>query len=256
MTPPKLETKNNTRGGADVQTDKAKESKHYNPSWRRTASRIPWARYQLLAGLAILVLLAGILSQPNASSAAKPPYEMLVAPSPTPVQVTPPPKGTSTSQPSLDHSEVAPDSPAMIGPLARIQSWLIPYAEGISIQALGIVLLLIAATLFLLYARRRRRPPPTPLPTSSIPFLKSSDGNLYFRLDSIDRDGLIIGRGRQGVDLRIEESIPFANTVSNRHARVYYDATCGNVIIEDLDSTNGILINGRRAPCKNLLKDG
>ena len=185
-----------------------------------------------------------------------PPYETLVAPSPTPVQVTPPPRGTGTKQPSLDHSEVDAESSLVRGPLTRIQSWLIPYTEGISIQALGIVLLLVAATLFFLDVRRRRRPPPTPLPTSSVPFLKSSDGDLYFRLDSLDKGGLIIGRGRQGVDLRIEESTPFVDTVSYRHARVYYDATYGNVVIEDLDSTNGIFINGRQAPSKNLLKDG
>jgi hypothetical protein len=256
VTSPKLEAKNDTWGGVDVQTDKAKGSKQPIPSWRFVISRIPWARYQLVVGFAILALLAGTLNRPNASSAAEPPHETLVAPSPTPVQVTPPPKGTGTSQPSLDHSEVDPESSLMIGSLTRIQSWLMPYTEGISIQALGIVLLLIAVTLFFLYIRRRRRPRLAPLPTSSVPFLKSSDGDLFFRLDSLEKGGLIIGRGRQGVDLRIAESTPFVNTVSNRHARVYYDATCGNVIIEDLDSTNGIFINGRRAPGKNLLKDG
>ena len=263
MTLPKLETKNDTRHGADVQIHKAKEPRKSIPPksippWRFAISRIPWARYQLVVGLAILALLAGVLSRPNISSAAEPPYETLVAPSPTPVQVTPPPQGTDASQPSGDHSEVDPESSPAMGLLTRIQSWLISYTEGISMQALGVVLLLIAATLFLLYVRRRRsrRPPLAPSPTSSVPFLKSSDGDLYFRLDNLEKDGLIIGRGKQGVDLRIEESTPLVDTVSNRHARVYYDATCGNVVIEDLGSTNGIFINGRQAPNKNLLKDG
>jgi pSer/pThr/pTyr-binding forkhead associated (FHA) protein len=77
-----------------------------------------------------------------------------------------------------------------------------------------------------------------------VPLLKSADGGLYFRLDRLNEDGLIIGRGKQGVD------------VSGQHARIFYDAINGNVIIEDLDSTNGIFINGRQAPRKNLLRDG
>jgi pSer/pThr/pTyr-binding forkhead associated (FHA) protein len=89
----------------------------------------------------------------------------------------------------------------------------------------------------------------------AVPFLKSPDGNLYFRLNGLDGNGLIIGRGRRGVDLRIGETTPDVDTVSNRHARIYFNTTYGNVIIEDLDSTNGIFVNGRQAPRKNLLKD-
>jgi len=65
-----------------------------------------------------------------------------------------------------------------------------------------------------------------------------------------------VGRGKHGADLLIDESTPYADTVSARHARIYYDTICGHVIIEDLDSTNGVFINGRQAPRKNLLKDG
>jgi pSer/pThr/pTyr-binding forkhead associated (FHA) protein len=90
---------------------------------------------------------------------------------------------------------------------------------------------------------------------SSVPLLKSADGGLYFRLDRLDEDGLIIGRSK-GVDLRIKGSTPSVDTVSGQHARIYYDARYGNVIIQDLDSTNGVFINGRQAPRKNLLKDG
>jgi pSer/pThr/pTyr-binding forkhead associated (FHA) protein len=67
---------------------------------------------------------------------------------------------------------------------------------------------------------------------------------------------MVIGRGKHSIDLKIDESVLYADTVSSRHARIYYDAVCGHVIIEDLDSTNGIFINGRQAPRKNLLKDG
>lgn len=119
----------------------------------------------------------------------------------------------------------------------------------------GIALFVLAVLLFL-FIQRHRRPALGPFQISSVPFLKSTDGSLYFRLDGLSEDGLIIGRGKHNVDLRIEDLIPHVDTVSHQHARIYYDATYGNVIIEDLHSTNGIFINGRQAPRKNLLKDG
>lgn len=124
--------------------------------------------------------------------------------------------------------------------------------------ALGslIVLILIAVMVILLRRRGRRNMRFRPLPVASVPSLESSDGTIYFRLDGLDHEGLIIGRSKHDVDLPIEESMPYAGTVSNRHARIYYDTTYGHVIIEDLDSTNGVYINGRQAPRKNLLKDG
>lgn len=209
-------------------------------------------RYGLVASLAFLAILASILTQPVLGSAAEPLNETRVPPSPTPVQVTPPPRGTATSQPSLDH----PEPLGVAGQWTQIQSWLLPFAGGIPVWAVASITLLVWVMLLFLYVRRRRRPALGPLQISSVPFLKSTDGNLYFRLDRLNEDGLIIGRGRHGVDLRIKESTPFIDTVSNRHARIYYDANYGNVIIEDLNSTNGIFVNGRQAPRKNLLKDG
>ena len=137
--------------------------------------------------------------------------------------------------------------------MQQAQGQWLAYAIWISLGvALGIALLV---TLALLRSKRRRRPASVPPPKASTPFLKSSDDNLYFRLDRLDMDGLIIGRGHS-VDLRIEESTPNVETVSNQHARIYYDETYGHVIIEDTGSMNGVFINGRQAPHKNLLKDG
>ena len=45
------------------------------------------------------------------------------------------------------------------------------------------------------------------------------------------------------------------DTVSSRHARVYYDEAAGAVCIEDLDSTNGIAIQNLPTR-KNALQDG
>jgi len=102
----------------------------------------------------------------------------------------------------------------------------------------------------------RRYAAPAPPPTTCIPYLKSPDDAIYFRLDKLGQDGLVIGRSKNDADLVIDDAIPYADTVSERHARIYYDPTCGHTVIEDLESTHGIFINGRRAPRKNLLRDG
>jgi hypothetical protein len=121
---------------------------------------------------------------------------------------------------------------------------------ALTLLAVGIVVL----GLVILWHRRRAAPAPPP--TACIPYLKSPDDAIYFRLDKLGQDGLVIGRSENDADLVIDGAIPYADTVSERHARIYYDATCGYIVIEDLESTHGIFINGRRAPRKNLLRDG
>ena len=101
----------------------------------------------------------------------------------------------------------------------------------------------------------RRRAVSVPPPIACIPYLKSPDDAIYFRLDKLSQDGLVIGRSKNDADLVINDAIPHADTVSERHARIYCDPTCG-MVIEDLESAHGIFINGRRAPRKNLLRDG
>lgn len=207
-----------------------------------TALGMSRVRHGLVISLVVLTALAIILKQPNPGSAADPQGETRMPPSPTPLQVTPPPKGTAISPSAPDQSEGQREFSLAGGILA----W----------AAAGIVILLILAISLFLYVRHRRGHYPGPLPATAVPFLKSADGNLYFRLDKLDENGLIIGRGGQGVDIQIDETTRFVDTVSKRHARIYYNATYGNVIIEDLDSLNGIFINGRQAPRKNILKDG
>jgi hypothetical protein len=121
---------------------------------------------------------------------------------------------------------------------------------ALTLLAVGIVIL------GLVIFWHRRRAVPAPPPTTCIPYLKSPDDAIYFRLDKLGQGGLVIGRSKNDADLVIDSAIPYADTVSERHARIYYDPTCGYVVIEDLDSAHGIFINGRRAPRKNLLKDG
>ena len=123
------------------------------------------------------------------------------------------------------------------------------------IVALTLLLVGIVALLGLLILRRRRRTALAPPPTACIPYLKSPDDAIYFRLDKLSPNGLVIGRSKNDADLVIDDAIPHADTVSERHARIYCDPTCG-MVIEDLESAHGIFVNGRRAPRKNLLRDG
>ncbi len=134
-----------------------------------------------------------------------------------------------------------------------------PALEPALLPAVIVALTLLAVgivVLGLVMLRRGRRAALIPLPTACIPYLKSPDDAIYFRLDKLGQDGLVIGRSKNEADLVIDGAIPYADTVSERHARIYYDPTCGYTVIEDLESTHGIFINGRRAPRKNLLKDG
>ncbi len=192
--------------------------------------------------------------QPALGLTVEPSPETRVPPSSTPVQDASSSAGAAANVSPPD--KLDNETVRVAGQRVRIPAWLLPVAGGMLVWAAGGIVLVSIVTLLFLGTRRRQRMVLAPPSTASIPFLESAEGNLYFRLDKLDGDGLVIGRGKRGVDLRIEESNMHADTVSNSHARIYYDAICGYVVIEDLDSTNGIYINGRRAPRKNLLKDG
>jgi pSer/pThr/pTyr-binding forkhead associated (FHA) protein len=113
-----------------------------------------------------------------------------------------------------------------------------------------------ATCLIVILARRiarNRRMQASPLPQSATPYLESPDGRLRFALTSLDT-GYVIGRG-PGADLVLEHALPQADSVAERHARIYRDTSTGHLMIEDLNSATGTFVNGRRAPRKNLLKD-
>jgi len=126
--------------------------------------------------------------------------------------------------------------------------------------AFGWIALAVACALCLLLLRMRRRRalrrPSGPSATINVPCLKSADGRVYFRLVALDSKGYTIGRGRHDVDFSLPATLPGIHTVSDQHARIYRDALCGAVVIEDLGSRSGVYINGRRAPRKTLLRDG
>ncbi len=63
----------------------------------------------------------------------------------------------------------------------------------------------------------------------------------------VDRDWMVVGRGR-GADLLITEP-----TISRAHAAIGFDG--GTFFVEDLGSTNGTSVNGKRKP-RALLNSG
>ena len=121
---------------------------------------------------------------------------------------------------------------------------------------LALAMLSAAGLLVLRYRRTRAAAAPAKaVPSAPSPYLESPDGSLYFPLHLSPGAEVVVGRGTEGVDISIPVSASQASSVSLRHARIYFEARCGHAVIEDLGSTNGILVNGRRAPRKNLLRD-
>ena len=60
----------------------------------------------------------------------------------------------------------------------------------------------------------------------------------------LDRDWLVVGRGR-GADLVLAEA-----TISRAHAAIGFDA--GAYFVQDLGSTNGTLVNGSKVERRGL----
>jgi len=63
------------------------------------------------------------------------------------------------------------------------------------------------------------------------------------------RDQVVVGR-----DPRSEFSVQDAHSVSRKHARISW--LRGGLYVEDLGSTNGILVNGQRAELRRRLSSG
>jgi pSer/pThr/pTyr-binding forkhead associated (FHA) protein len=76
----------------------------------------------------------------------------------------------------------------------------------------------------------------------------TGQGPRSFELKS---EGATIGRGPDS-DLVITQDFAGWDTVSRTHARVYQEG--GQWLVQDLDSRNGVWVNGRRTS-HNLLRD-
>ena len=120
--------------------------------------------------------------------------------------------------------------------------------------AAAILAACVTALILLRLSRRHAPAVPRPRPAATTAYLESPDGRIHLPLSGLVNFDLTIGRASTA-DLIVESAWPHADTVSERHARIYQDSATGCVMIEDLDSTHGVFVNGRRAPHKNILRD-
>ena len=88
--------------------------------------------------------------------------------------------------------------------------------------------------------------PPGGDPHASVGRFRVYQRNRTTRIAEIE-DGVVIGRGSD-CGLRVEDA-----TVSKHHARF---STEGGAWLEDLDSTNGTYVNGRRVEGTTVLRRG
>jgi pSer/pThr/pTyr-binding forkhead associated (FHA) protein len=117
---------------------------------------------------------------------------------------------------------------------------------------LGLLLALLA-----IWSGRSRKPTPSQTPTVPSPpsagaYLESGQTRGGPRRVELKPEGVTIGRASEN-DLVITQDYPGWESVSQRHAWIYRWAN--HWIIEDINSRNGVYINGRRTG-RNLLQDG
>jgi hypothetical protein len=179
---------------------------------------------------------------------ATPTRAKLLTPTPAPTQTPthiPTPAATFTPVPTPPVPPTLSPFDETITLLAQNPVWAAAICL-IPLLVLGLVLVLWT----LWRARSRPTPPPPPAPTG--PYLESTatpegQGRLHLK-----PDGVTIGQAPEN-DLVVAQDLSGWETVSRRHARIY--AQAGRWIVEDLGSTNGIYVNGRRTG-RNLLRDG
>lgn len=143
----------------------------------------------------------------------------------------------------------------------------------------AIVILLFGAAIIGFSALKRRPPPPEPTPPPAppvypepeptpalpsavitkrplggIPYLESLGGPAGPVYCTLNGPRIRIGRADDGSnDLVIDEHFVGWPTVSRKHALIEYDGK--RFVVVDLDSENGVYINGQRTG-ENILYDG
>lgn len=185
-------------------------------------------------------------SPPSSPTPTTPPTPsrpvMTATPSPPPSPIPPPPA------PSATPTSVVSGLPGLFQGLSS--RW--PLAGAIC-GAVLVVLLLVLTALLVFRRRPRPRRPTRPLPQvpPSPPWLEFTVAGRV-RRQPLEKESLTIGRAPNN-DLVITPEFAGWETVSRRHARIYRRGE--DWVVEDLGSTNGIYVNGRRTG-RNLLRDG
>lgn len=126
-----------------------------------------------------------------------------------------------------------------------------PESSNLGLVALGALVILVIVAVVVL---ARRRPAP-PLPTAApeaVPFLEREGEGEGPRMFALNKPVIMVGRADDS-DVFISADWPGGLTVSRRHAQIRREDA--DFIVEDLESQNGIRVNGL-ATHRNLLRDG
>lgn len=171
--------------------------------------------------------------------------------SPSPFTM-PPSSPTAALGPT--HAPIPPTIPTMSPTPASVIAILVERAPFIAGGCLVLLLLVVGIALITWVLRRKKPPvpeaPPPEMPAA--PCLESVGITGRTRRFDLTPGGVTIGRAADN-DLVITQDFLGWETVSRRHARVRGQA--GRWIVEDLDSMNGVYVNGRRTG-RNLLREG
>lgn len=188
---------------------------------------------------------------PSPTSSPTPTTTPMPSPAPTDTPTpSPAPTDTPTRSPAPTPLPTAtPTVSGWAGLLSELPPWW-PLAGAI---CAGVLLLLLVLAVFLLRRRPKPRKRTRPLPPTppSPPWLEATVAGQPRRWP-LEKDSLTVGRAPEN-DLVITPELAGWETVSRRHARIYRQGE--DWIVEDLSSTNGIYVNGRRTG-RNLLRDG
>jgi hypothetical protein len=168
-------------------------------------------------------------------------------PSDTPTQApTPAPTPTPSPTPTTTPLEWLPLPPEFKTVL--VSRW--PLAAG---GCLALVLAVLVVLLLLVALRQKKPQPPRSRPEAApAAYLESGDAAGGSRRFSLKPGGVSIGRAPDN-EVVITPDLAGWDTVSRHHARVYQRE--GQWVIDDLDSANGVWVNGRRTG-HNRLQDG
>jgi len=163
-------------------------------------------------------------------------------------------KPTSTPMPTATAPPIpTPTATPIASPLERVIAY-VPN-NSLLLAVICLIPLFALALLLTLWAlwRRRRRPEPSPPPPAPPgPYLESIAGGGGPHRFHLNPDGATIGLAPEN-DLVITQDLDGWESMSRRHAHIYTQA--GRWIVQDLESTNGVYVNGRRTG-RNLLRDG
>lgn len=138
---------------------------------------------------------------------------------------------------------------SLIERVTSLRAWVLGLLGGVLFVVLALPVLV------LMRWRKKRRSARKLVEAEAMPELPrlvAADATGKPLVLPLNREGSAIGRGEDNAGI-VTVDYPGYETVSQSHARVYYDK--GRWKIQDLQSTNGVYVNGARTG-HNVLQDG